>query len=102
STQRLKNNEWGSVNVQDLPTSNLPGYAPFSYMNAGITPPPPAPLSDFIHVQHVAQLSDEWMHYYLNAALGNGPSIKDYITSCLQNNDFPLVAIRQGLFEGHV
>jgi hypothetical protein len=102
ATQRLKNNQWGSVNVQDLPAYELPSYQAYTYLNAGINPPPPAVLSDFIHVQHVAQLSDEWMHYFLNSALGGGSGTRGYIEGCLQNGDFPLVAIRRSPFHGHV
>lgn len=123
-TQRLKNAEWGSVNVQDLPTVDLPEYAAFSYLNAtsgpyplGTPAPPPPPLNDFLHVLHLAQMSDEWLSYYLNRSLAQGwgqsiaaaagiavnatLDVKSYISGCLANGDFPLVALRSG-GSGHV
>ena len=102
ATQRLRTNQWGSVNVQDLPTSNLSSYPAYFYSNAGISPPPPAPLSDFIHVQHVAQMSDEWMSYYLDTVLNGGSGTRAYIEGCLRNGDFPLLAMRHGTIGGHV
>ncbi len=107
-TQRLMNAEWGSVNIQDIPTDDLPEYYAFFYMNATAgpyplgSPTPPAPLNDFLHVLFMAQVSSEWLNYYLTISLSNSASyVKNYIMSRLEINDFPLVALRSG-GTGHV
>ena len=125
TTQRLKNAQWGDANVQNLPGFNdVLGMGSFDLVNEGTTTqgspttPPPNPLNDFIHVQHVAQLSDEFLNWYLQHSLQNSPYLswlngspaldtKTYLENCLQNWveywgwDYPLVSLRYGS-SGHV
>jgi hypothetical protein len=127
ATQRLKNAEWGDADVQNLPGFNYAwGMEPFTLVNEGTTiqakhdatTPPPNPLNDFIHILHVAQLSDEFLNWYLMHSLQNSPYIswligspaldtKTYLETCLQNWveywgwDYPLVTLRHGS-SGHV
>jgi hypothetical protein len=103
STLRIMNNAWGAADTADLPTTNTLEM-PWTYKNP--TPQGPSgPLDDFIHVQHIAQMSDQWLGYYLNAALpttgASAASIRSTITSCLNKGDDPLVCIRNSLTDGH-
>jgi len=66
-------------------------------------------LEHSIHVQHITQLSSEFLHYWLGqvashlvlGVLGDGGIIKAQVIQAFTNNDHALVAIRNGT-SGHV
>ena len=103
ASQRVKNNQWGGVNIADMPTTNITP-PPFIWLNpGGMSPNPhPAPQDDFIHVQHIAQYSDEWLGYYLNNSLVGAGALRGMIETDLGGGDFPLVCIRKSVGDGHV
>ena len=103
STQRIATNAWGAADSADLPTTNTLE-TPWTYKNPTANGPS-GPLDDFIHVQHIAQMSDQWLGYYLTAALpttgASAASILSTITTCLDKGDDPLVCIRNSSTDGH-
>jgi len=108
ATQRIKNNQWGAVNIGDMPSDNSQFHLPFTWLNPNLTSPnnTPAPQDDFIHVQHIAQYSDEFLGYYLNNSLFATPQSagtwRTVIEQTFAGNNFPLVCMRKNAGDGHV
>jgi hypothetical protein len=67
---------------------------------------PSAQLAHYIHIQHIAQLSAENVHFYLARSVGNigasGDDIRSQVVSLLASGDHPIIALRKSSSEGHV
>jgi IPT/TIG domain len=64
-------------------------------------------IANYIHVQHLAQLSVEFLGHYVNQSWNNAlsassSSISNAIASDLASGDHPLIAIADGIGNGHV
>ncbi len=64
-------------------------------------------LAHYVHIQHIAQFSVEYLKYYLNSALNNkafatSASISNQIANLLLAGDHPLIAISRNPGDGHV